>query len=305
MDMDPRMMSRRLPQPGLAMALVWIVGYWTFTQLPGGGIALLWSMVALFTTHASAEQWERWSAHPLEIEGLGTGLLVGLGIAQVLAIIYTWALLRNLVGREWRKEIGLEKVPKWDQVVATLLLVPGMMVAANGVVGLIPHQGAEEAAVGLQVGKEMLEDFTRLLSSWPSWAAVLVVAVGPALAEELFCRGFLGHGLVARHGVRMGVLLTSILFGVMHLVPIQALYAGLLGVVLHGLRLTTGSLWVPILAHFGNNALSVLGSCEDSPVRQPLGELEQWAQENPGASLLMGGGICGVVMTYLAKSRAG
>jgi hypothetical protein len=117
------MMSRRLPQPGLAMALVWIVGYWTFTQLPGGGIALLWSMVALFTTHASAEQWERWSAHPLEIEGLGTGLLVGLGIAQVLAIIYTWALLRNLVGREWRKEIGLEKVPKWDQVVATLLLV--------------------------------------------------------------------------------------------------------------------------------------------------------------------------------------
>ena len=28
--------------------------------------------------------------------------------------------------------------------------------------------------------------------------SVLVVAVGPAVAEELFCRGFLGHGLVGR-----------------------------------------------------------------------------------------------------------
>ena len=306
MDMNPRLMPHRPPQPGLAMALIWMVGYWTFTQLPGGGIALVWALFALFTTQATPEQWERWSEHPLEIEGLGTGILVGLGIAQVLAVIYAWILLRNLVGKDWRQRLGLDGRVKPVQVLATVLLVPGMLLAANALVALTPKpEEAGPGMAGLQVGRQVLEDFSRMLAAWPSWAAVLVVAVGPAVAEELFCRGFLGHGLVARHGVTKGVLWTSLLFGVMHLVPVQALYAGLLGVMLHWLRLTTRSLWAPMLAHFGNNALSVLGTCEDSPLRGPLNDLEQWVQAHPVAGLAVGLGICGLALGWLGKGRAG
>ncbi len=303
--MNPRLMPHRPPQPGLVMALVWMVGYWTFTQLPGGGIALVWALVALFTTRATPEQWERWAEHPLEIEGLGTGLLVGLGIAQVLAVIYAWILLRNLVGKNWRERIGLEGRVRPGHLIATLLLVPGMVLAANALVALAPKPEMDPAPAmaGLQVGRQVLEDFSKLLASWPSWAALLVVAVGPALAEELFCRGFLGHGLVGRHGVAKGVLWTSILFGVMHLVPVQAVYAAMLGLVLHGLRLGTRSLWAPMLAHFGNNALSVLGACDDSPIKQPLMDVDQWVQGNPLMALALGGGICLAVLGYVGGGR--
>lgn len=287
------------------MALVWMVGYWTFTQIPGAAIALVWALVSMFTTQAPAGDWDRWAKHPMEVPGMSTGLLVGLGVAQVLAALYAWILLRNLVGRDWKKQIGIDRLPQWGHLLATLALVPGMVLASNALVAMAGEQGLEgEAAIGgLQVGRQVLEDFQRLMGGWPSWAAVLVVAVGPAVGEELFCRGFLGHGLLARHGAVTGVVLTSILFGVMHLVPLQAAYAALLGLVLHGLRLATGSLWAPILAHFANNALSVLGTCEDSPIRDPLVGIEAWVQASPGLALVAGLGVLMVGLTYLSKTR--
>src|SRR5207248_2667396 len=86
------------------------------------------------------------------------------------------------------------------------------------------------------------------------WFAILINAVGPALIEELFCRGFLGRGLVGRYGVLLGVLLTSVIFAVMHSdIPHMAL-AFVLGVYLHLAYLATRSLWVPVLLHFLTNA---------------------------------------------------
>ena len=43
------------------MALVWMVGYWTFTQIPGAAIALVWALVSMFTTQAPAGDWDRWA----------------------------------------------------------------------------------------------------------------------------------------------------------------------------------------------------------------------------------------------------
>lgn len=295
----------RKPQPGLGMAFVWMIGYWTFTQIPGGALALVWALVAMFRVEATPEDWERWSAHPFELPGLGTGLLVGMGIAQLLGVFYSVILMRNLIGRDWARQTGLSKGLSFGHLLGIALVIPGMLIAANALVafsGKPEVEGAGEAAsVGLQVGRQVLEDFQKILAGWPSWAAVLVVAVGPALAEEFFCRGFLGHGLLARHGVAGGVILTSLLFGIMHLVPIQAIYAALLGLMLHGLRLATGSLWAPILAHFGNNALSVLGACDDSPLKEPLNSLEAWIQVHPPFALVVGLGMVLVAFAFLNR----
>jgi hypothetical protein len=75
----------------------------------------------------------------------------------------------------------------------------------------------------------------------------------------LWCRAFLGRGLVGRHGLVMGVILTSVLFGAIHGDPRQGTMAALMGLVLHFSYLMTRSLWVPMLLHFLNNSLSVVG----------------------------------------------
>lgn len=102
-----------------------------------------------------------------------------------------------------------------------------------------------------------MEEMEGLFNGWPVALAVLFVAVLPALSEELWCRAFIGRGLVGVHGVFWGVLLTSFLFGLIHVDPCQGTMAMVLGVCLHGIYLLTRSLLLPMLLHFLNNALAV------------------------------------------------
>lgn len=96
-------------------------------------------------------------------------------------------------------------------------------------------------------------NITDTIQQYPPWQAVAAIVLFggllPALGEELFFRGFLGRGLVARWGPVRGVLLTSLLFGAMHLHPVQATMAAVLGVVLHAVYLWTRSLVAPMVLH--------------------------------------------------------
>ena len=62
---------------------------------------------------------------------------------------------------------------------------------------------------------------------------LLVIAVAPAIAEELVFRGVIGRGLVARWGIVPGVLVTSCLFAAVHFHPAHALAVVPLGIAMH------------------------------------------------------------------------
>jgi hypothetical protein len=91
---------------------------------------------------------------------------------------------------------------------------------------------------------------------WP--LTVLAVAIGPGVVEELWCRAFLGRGLSARYGILLGVLITSVLFALMHVDPSQLLGIALMGAYLHFVYFATRSIWAPILLHALNNGVAVL-----------------------------------------------
>jgi membrane protease YdiL (CAAX protease family) len=93
-----------------------------------------------------------------------------------------------------------------------------------------------------------------------AWLGVMVsvCVVGPILEEVIF-RGFLFDGLAARHGTRVAVVASALLFGLVHigagtvlLLPISAL-----GALFAWLRLRHGGLLAPILAHVAHNSLMV------------------------------------------------
>jgi membrane protease YdiL (CAAX protease family) len=72
----------------------------------------------------------------------------------------------------------------------------------------------------------------------------------PAVGEEIFFRGFLGRGLVARYGVVAGVLLTSLAFGLFHFTPSQIAGTFVIGLGFHTVFLTTKALPAAMLLHF-------------------------------------------------------
>jgi uncharacterized protein len=94
------------------------------------------------------------------------------------------------------------------------------------------------------------------------WAlAVLTVGIAAPVAEEVWLRGFLMSALAkSRLGFWPAGLLTALLFAVLHaaqyalilLVPIFVL-----GLVLTWALGLTGSLWVPIALHMGNNLIGL------------------------------------------------
>ncbi len=280
----------RKPQPGPGWALLWVVFFLVITQIPGGLLATGILGVEILTDPSKSLLMEELGPRKYLTSGHATlALVLGLGVAQILSWAYAFVLLRRFHGPSWRQKIGLKNWKFSDLAggfalgLGLFFLAEGLSLLARQYVPQIPREG--EAAA--------------MLAPWPWWAGVLVIGLGPAIGEELFCRGFLGQGLVARLGALRGVLLTSVLFGIMHVDPGQALYAAVLGILLHALALFTKSLVGPMVAHFTNNSLTMLGVCHDSPFRGGLETLENHIRAHPWISLAAGVATSGIVLGFL------
>jgi len=88
--------------------------------------------------------------------------------------------------------------------------------------------------------------------------ALFDAAVVPAIAEELAFRGVVLTALCGVFRERTAVVVSAMLFAILHLSPISFVHLTLLGVVLGAARLRTRSLWPCIAIHLVYNALVVL-----------------------------------------------
>jgi len=88
---------------------------------------------------------------------------------------------------------------------------------------------------------------------------LMVMALLPAFAEEILFRGVLLRIFKSwTDNIHVGVLLTSLLFAALHFQPYKFLPMVMLSGLLCYVFYLTGSLWVPILIHFLNNALVII-----------------------------------------------
>jgi len=88
---------------------------------------------------------------------------------------------------------------------------------------------------------------------------LIIVALIPAVGEEWLFRGVLLKLFKQITGnYHWSILITAILFAALHLQFLSLFPRILLGLILGYLFVLTRSLWVPIFAHFVNNASSVI-----------------------------------------------
>jgi membrane protease YdiL (CAAX protease family) len=223
-----------LTRPGLSLgqALAWTLGYFVafgiipfvllgiWAVLSGGG----WQMAGDYVLHA---------------------VLGG----QLLGVCWSVFALRVRVGRNWPSAIHVRRPALVPCLLAVLCLPVVSLLAGSASLLVNNTLGTSNPA------RELVSDGA---AQHALWFCLLVIAVGAAVNEELFCRGFLGRGLVGRYGVLLGVLFTSSIFAIIHCSISQGLCAFILGCFFHLAYLATRSLWVPILLHFLNNACAVI-----------------------------------------------
>ena len=88
---------------------------------------------------------------------------------------------------------------------------------------------------------------------------LLLMAVLPAVAEELTFRGMLQRLLIGEGmGLHLAIWCSAILFSAIHMQFYGFLPRMLMGALFGYMLVWTGSLWVPILMHFTNNAMAVI-----------------------------------------------
>lgn len=96
----------------------------------------------------------------------------------------------------------------------------------------------------------------------PVWLLLMVFAVTPAICEELAFRGFILSGLARGGRLAIAVGISSLMFGIIHMIPQQAFNAALLGLVLGLLAIYSRSLFPAMAFHFFNNAIALLHAGE-------------------------------------------
>jgi len=89
-------------------------------------------------------------------------------------------------------------------------------------------------------------------------AAVFVIAVLPAFFEEFAFRGVFLSIMEKKYSKVPLLLITGLMFGLMHMNIFTVFETGVLGVVLGLLTVSSGSVFPAVIMHFTNNAFSVI-----------------------------------------------
>jgi len=111
--------------------------------------------------------------------------------------------------------------------------------------------------------KALFDDVVEKLASAKSAgelvAVVGVVALTPAVCEEVVFRGLIQRNFSRVMSPVRTVIWTGAIFGIYHLNPIQTLPLIAIGIYISYLRQSSGALWLCIVAHFAFNFFSVMG----------------------------------------------
>jgi len=170
---------------------------------------------------------------------------------QIGMILLPTLIIAGLCTRQMR--IGLRlRMPTWNvllfSVVLGFALHPVYMLLTRWV--MIAYPISESAIASMR-------PLTDQMASTPWIYLVLLMAVVPAICEELAFRGFMFGGLLRDRQPFRAILVTAVLFGISHGVLQQSISATAMGFLLGWIAWRTGSVVPTILIHTINNTLSV------------------------------------------------
>jgi membrane protease YdiL (CAAX protease family) len=253
----PELTAPRPPQPGFWGALLWTIFYGGVLQVVLAIGLVLVTVVVLAVQSGDPQAYVakltqtgfQQSDEAKQLNFLFQKLF--LAAFPLTGMAFGYLMIRLTAGRQWKRRLAVRR-PGLAHAILTVLGVPAVAVLSDAAYRLAVRGGVP--------GLGYLEELNKFISELPVGFGVLVIGLGPGVAEELWCRGFLGRGLVARYGYVGGVLLSSFFFALMHVDPPHVVATFVMGICLHFTYLTTRSLWMPMLMHFLNNSLGVFSA---------------------------------------------
>lgn len=202
-------------------------------------------------------------------QGIDFGFLLrAMFNSQVVCIALPAAMFTLLFTSNKKKTLLLERLPGLPMVLATVLLAicvrPLGMVLAEWILWVYPPTPGMHSQLNL-----MKEAFSTI-PNW--WTLLLLMAVLPAVCEEVAFRGFVLSGLRHVGHKWWAIGLSAFAFGLVHSILQQQIGAAVVGLVLGYLAIQTGSLLLCMLFHAIYNGLGLYLSHLITTTEAPLAE---------------------------------
>lgn len=173
-------------------------------------------------------------------------LVYALAIAIVLGV--PWLVKKRKTTKE---ELGLQRWPRWMDIVWTpaglivyLILTAALMYAAMQLLTFVDYTQTQE------------NGFSQIASQWEYILAFISLVIIAPVAEEVLFRGYLFGKLRKYVPIWASILVTSLVFAVVHGQWNVGIDVFALSIVLCLLRVVTGSLWASILLHALKNGIA-------------------------------------------------
>ena len=177
-------------------------------------------------------------------------------IETFLIYIITLALV---IGLPWLikksqttpSEIGLDRLPEWIEIFIT---PAGLIIYF--ILSAILIAIASNFIPGFNIDQVQDIPFSNLSQQYEYLLAFVSLVVLVPFAEEILFRGYLFGKLKKYIPVWVAVILTSVIFGILHNNLNVAIDVFALSVVLCVMRQITGSIWPSILLHMAKNGIA-------------------------------------------------
>jgi sodium transport system permease protein len=230
-------------------------------------------------------------------------LMLRLLLVQQLVIIASPALFMGVLLTTSMVRTFRLRLPNWRMMCLAVVLP------------LALHPLSLEISAALQKWffLPLPESFSRQLRALsdpaqPLWVVILAFAVAPAICEELAFRGFILSGFSRSRRMWLAIWLSSVTFGVMHVIPQQVFNATLLGVVLGLIAVRSNSLLPAVVFHFVYNSTEVFRQRLGAQQLLPLESAKWFVFVDDGGiryqwtTLLIAAALAVVLVRRLVKS---
>ena len=202
------------------------------------------------------------------------GAIVGVGVFLVASALLAVRLAKLPIA----EALGFSR-PRPAVVVAACLGVLGL-----GPLSEIVISSLEKVLPRLTLGT--IGALQEVSTTTPIWMLLPVLAIVPAVAEEIFFRGAFQRAFGA--GPK-AVLVSGIAFALFHVDPHHAVGVLPVGLFLAWTAARTSSVWVPVAAHVTNNGVSVaLVKLQGVPANEPGRITTPWWVAVIGVALAVG-----------------
>ena len=160
-------------------------------------------------------------------------------------------------------------------------------------------QTMEESAARL------IDNFMHVETIWGLLFNIFMIAVIPALGEELLFRGVIQKIFTnMTRNYHWGIWISAFMFSALHMQFYGFLPRMLLGGIFGYLLVFSGSIWLPIIAHFINNLVGVLALYAENGGNETMDSITHFADSyNNSAVMAVISLVLTTLLLYFLKKR--